>query len=197
MSSPPTKSKVANNTDNLIWVDLEMSGLDVEKERILEVSCIITDPQLDIVAEGPNLVVHQPDAILDSMDEWCTQHHGESGLTKAVRESNVSVEEAERQVLEFVSQHTVAGMSPLAGNSVHADKAFITKYMPDFAKHLHYRIVDVSTVKELCRRWYPEEFNKTPKKQLCHRALEDIKESIAELRYYRKAIFREPSDTNS
>lgn len=185
------KSNMGPNSEKcLIWVDLEMTGLDINRDEIIEIACIITDPDLNIVAEGPNLVINVRDEVLDGMDNWCKKHHGDSGLTKAVRESNISVMEAEQRVLEFVQAHTSASKCPLAGNSVHADKKFIDKYMPRLSNHLHYRIVDVSTVKELCRRWYPDAFQNAPKKAQAHRALGDIKESIKEMQYYRKSIFK-------
>jgi oligoribonuclease len=172
----------------LVWIDMEMSGLDPSTCRILEIATIITDGRLEILAEGPDLVVHQPDAVLDAMDEWCTRHHGESGLTAQVRASSVSEAEAEHQTLEFLARSTQAGASPLCGNSVHQDRRFIARYMPNLDAFLHYRLVDVSTLKELQRRWYPE--LKAPPKHETHRALDDIRESIEELRFYRAALFR-------
>jgi oligoribonuclease len=172
----------------LVWIDMEMSGLDPDTCRILEIATIITDAELSIVAEGPDLVVHQPDAVLDAMDEWCTRHHGESGLTAQVRVSTIDDAEAERRTLEFLAAWTQAGASPLCGNSVHQDRRFIGRYMPKLDAFLHYRLVDVSTIKELSRRWYPE--LKPPQKRETHRALDDIRESIAELRFYRGTLFR-------
>uniref|UniRef100_A0A8D2L1N7 RNA-binding protein 7 n=1 Tax=Varanus komodoensis TaxID=61221 RepID=A0A8D2L1N7_VARKO len=153
-----------------------MTGLDIEKDQIIEMACLITDSDLNILAEGPNLIINQPDELLDSMSEWCKEHHGKSGLTKAVRESTISLRQAEYEFLSFVRQQTPPGLCPLAGNSVHADKKFLDKHMPQFMKHLHYRIIDVSTVKELCR------------------ALDDIRESIKELRFYRNSIFKRKMD---
>ncbi|XP_053449707.1 oligoribonuclease, mitochondrial isoform X1 [Nycticebus coucang] len=134
----------------MVWVDLEMTGLDIEKDQIIEMACLITDSDLNILAEGPNLIIKQPDELLDSMSDWCKEHHGKSGLTKAVKESTITLQQAEYEFLSFVRQQTPPGLCPLAGNSVHADKKFLDKYMPQFMKHLHYRIIDVSTVKELC-----------------------------------------------
>ncbi|KXJ13072.1 Oligoribonuclease, mitochondrial [Exaiptasia diaphana] len=154
-------------------------------------ACLITDGELNVVAEAPNLVIHQPDEILNTMGEWCTKHHGESGLTDAVKASDLSLSKAEDIMVDFVKEHiTSPNICPLAGNSVHEDKRFLKKYMPRFLDYLHYRIIDVSTIKELCRRWYPIEYNGTPKKALNHRALDDIKESIRELQYYKKTIFK-------
>ncbi|XP_045139375.1 oligoribonuclease, mitochondrial-like [Portunus trituberculatus] len=189
-SNSPTPAKVPKLTERLVWVDLEMTGLDVSKEEIMEAAVIVTDSDLNIVAEGPNLVLKVEDKILDNMNDWCKEHHGKSGLTEACRKSTISLSAAEDQLLQFVANHTEKGKAPLAGNSVHADKKFLDKYMPKLMKHLHYRIVDVSTVKELCRRWYPEQFSMVPTKKVSHRALEDIKESIEELSYYKSSIFK-------
>ncbi|XP_057284280.1 oligoribonuclease, mitochondrial [Pezoporus wallicus] len=178
----------------MVWVDLEMTGLDVEKDQILEMACLITDCDLNVLAEGPNLIINQPDELLESMSDWCKEHHGKSGLTKAVKESKISLQQAEYEFLSFVRQQTPPGVCPLAGNSVHADKKFLDKYMPQFMRHLHYRIIDVSTVKELYRRWYPEEYEFAPKKAASHRALDDIRESIKELQFYRDSIFKRKTD---
>lgn len=181
---------MATDDDRLVWIDLEMSGLDVNRERILEIATIITDGQLEVLAEGPELVIHQPASLLDAMDAWNKAHHGASGLLDRVRASTLDEAEAERQTLEFVAAHVEAKAAPLAGNSVHQDRLFLAKYMPALTAHLHYRIVDVSTVKELVRRWYPEAFDARPRKKGKHRALDDIRESIEELRYYRRTAFR-------
>ncbi|XP_016397402.1 small fragment nuclease [Sinocyclocheilus rhinocerous] len=174
----------------MVWVDLEMTGLDIEKDRIIEMACIVTDSDLNIIAEGPNLIINQPDELLDGMSDWCKKHHGKSGLTQAVRDSHITLQQAEYEFLSFVRQHTPPGQCPLAGNSVHADKKFLDKYMPQFMRHLHYRIIDVSTIKELSRRWYPEEYSLAPQKKASHRALEDIQESIKELKFYRANVFK-------
>uniref|UniRef100_A0A8C7YHT9 Oligoribonuclease, mitochondrial n=1 Tax=Oryzias sinensis TaxID=183150 RepID=A0A8C7YHT9_9TELE len=174
----------------MVWVDLEMTGLDIEKDQIIEMACIITDSDLNILVEGPNLIIKQPDKLLDEMSDWCKEHHGKSGLTQAVRESKISLQQAEYEFLSFIRQHTPPGQCPLAGNSVHADKKFLEKYMPQLMHHLHYRIIDVSTIKELCRRWFPEEYKMVPYKKASHRALDDIQESIKELKFYRANIFK-------
>ncbi|TKS83871.1 Oligoribonuclease, mitochondrial [Collichthys lucidus] len=148
-----TVSMSSSMSQRMVWVDLEMTGLDVDRDRIIEMACIITDSDLNILAEGPNLIINQPDSILDGMSDWCKEHHGKSGLTQAVRDSKITLEQAEYEFLSFVRQHTPPGQCPLAGNSVHADKRFLDKYMPQFMYHLHYRIIDVSTIKELCRPW--------------------------------------------
>jgi oligoribonuclease len=173
----------------LIWIDMEMSGLDPGACAILEIAVIVTDGDLAEIAEGPDIVVHQPDGVLDAMDEWNIEHHGKSGLIARVKASVIDVEAAEAAVLDFLAAHTEPGISPLAGNSVHQDRAFIDRHMPLLAAYLHYRNVDVSTVKELSFRWYPAlpRFEKAE----AHRALSDIRESLAELRHYRENIFRE------
>lgn len=178
----------------LVWLDMEMTGLDPEREKIIEVAVIITDSDLNIVEEGPDLVVHQGPAVLNRMDQWNKKQHGGSGLIAAVRKSKVSVKEAETKVLEFLKKHCAEGKSPLCGNSVHHDKRFIIKYMPKLAKFLHYRIVDVSTVKELTKRWYSDKKNKKlPAKNGAHRAMDDVRESIEELRQLRKFFFKRSS----
>ncbi|MBX7079538.1 MAG: oligoribonuclease [Nannocystaceae bacterium] len=174
-------------TAPLVWMDLEMSGLDPDRCAILEIATIVTDAELRIVAEGPDLVIHQSDAVLDAMDEWCTKHHGDSGLTAAVRASTVSLLDAEAQTLAFVAAHCGPKAAPLCGNTIWQDRRFLVKHMPTLDAHLHYRLVDVSTIKELARRWYPQ--LDTPKKSDKHRALDDIRESIAELRFYRERLF--------
>ncbi|XP_061558992.1 small fragment nuclease isoform X1 [Phycodurus eques] len=158
----------ATLSQKMVWVDLEMTGLDIENDKIIEMTCIITDSDLNILAEGPNLIINQSDELLESMSEWCTEHHGKSGLTQAVGLSKTTLEQAECEFTSFVRQHTPPGQCPLAGNSVHADKRFLDKYMPEFMKHLHYRIIDVSTIKELCRRWFPVEYEMVPQKKATH-----------------------------
>jgi oligoribonuclease len=169
-------------------MDLEMSGLDPDQETILEIATIITDGELNILAEGPNIVVHQPDAVLDGMDEWCTQHHGVSGLTAKVRESTISMRQAEQQTLDFIKQYVPPRCSPLCGNSIHQDRRFLVRYMRELEGYVHYRNIDVSTIKELGRRWYPS--IPAPIKEAEHLALADIRESINELAYYRDNFFR-------
>lgn len=178
------------DSDRLVFMDLEMTGLDPEREFILEVATIITDGQLEIIAEGPELVIHHSDAVLAGMDAWNTEHHGKSGLTARSRESTTTVEEADRLTLEFVQKHIGAKVAPLAGNSIHQDRLFVTKYMPALTAHLHYRNVDVSTLKELVKRWSPVVYDARPSKRGSHRALGDIRESIEELRYYRQHAFK-------
>lgn len=178
-----------SKSNRMVWVDLEMTGLNVDTDKIIEIACIVTDSQLNVIAEGPHLIIHESDDLLSGMDEWCQEHHGASGLTKAVKESTISTKDAEDEVLAFVKKYTPPKVCPLAGNSVHVDKKFLDKYMPRFSDHLHYRITDVSTVKELCKRWYPDIYNGAPVKLGTHRAMEDIMESIKELKYYKNNIF--------
>ncbi len=178
--------------ERLVWIDMEMTGLDPEKERVIEIAVLVTEGDLTLVAEGPDLVIHQPDEVLEAMDEWNTEHHGESGLTERVKASDVSCEQAEEVVIAFLSEHCVPKRAVLAGNSIHQDRRFIRRYMPKLDGFLHYRQVDVSSVKELARRWYPEAFANAPKKAETHRAMDDIRESLQELAYYRKKIFQAP-----
>jgi oligoribonuclease len=174
----------------LIWLDMEMTGLDPERCQILEVATLITDHELNIVATGPDLVIHCEDEILDGMDPWCIEHHGRSGLTEASRKSTISLELAQAQTVAFIGQYCQIGQSPLCGNSIGQDRRFIARYMPELDRCLHYRSIDVSTIKELARRWYPQE--RAPQKKEGHRALDDILESLEELRFYRRAVFRAP-----
>jgi oligoribonuclease len=180
-------------SDVLVWIDMEMTGLDPQTERIIEIATILTDGQLTEIAVGPELVIHQSEAVLAAMDDWNTKHHGGSGLTQRVRESVISEGDAEAQTLAFLHAHVAVKDRPvLAGNSIHQDRRFIRRYMPGLEKRLHYRMVDVSTVKELARRWYPQVIAKQPQKRDTHRALDDIRESIEELRFYRSRVFVGP-----
>lgn len=188
----PQKVKTGKSNLNLVWIDCEMTGLDPQNDHILEIAVIITDKDLNVLAEGPNLVIHQSDEVLSGMGVWCVQTHGESGLTEKVKNSTLTLEECEKQVLEFVQEWTKKGKNCLAGNSIGQDAKFLEKHMPNLMDHLHYRIVDVSTVKELVKRWYPGDFSRKPSKKLAHRALDDILESIDELRYWREVVFKEP-----
>ncbi len=173
--------------NNLVWMDLEMTGLDPKIDTILEIATIITDGNLNIIAEGPNIVVHQPDSILDGMDEWNTTHHGASGLTARVRASKIGMTEAEQQTLDFIRLYVPENSSPLCGNSIHQDRRFLVPYMPKLEAYVHYRNIDVSTIKELGRRWYPG--IQAPLKEAEHLALADIRESIKELAFYRNNYF--------
>jgi oligoribonuclease len=173
----------------LIWIDLEMTGLNPDTDRIIEIATIITDSQLNVVAQGPVLAVHQPDAIMNSMDEWNTRTHGGSGLTQRVKESTLSEVEVERQTLQFLQQYVPKNKSPLCGNSICQDRRFLARSMPTLESYLHYRNLDVSSIKELVRRWKPEIAPGFEKKNT-HKALDDILESIAELKYYREHFFK-------
>lgn len=175
--------------DRIVWMDLEMTGLDAEKERIIEAAVLVTDGNLEVVAEGPNLVISQSEELLASMDEWNRTHHGASGLTKKVRDSSLSEADAEAQILAFLKEHCEARTAPLAGNSIHQDRRFIRRYMKQLDAFLHYRMIDVTTVKELARRWYPTVHASAPQKNETHRALDDIRESLSELSYFRKHVF--------
>ncbi|KAI8833120.1 ribonuclease H-like domain-containing protein [Chytriomyces cf. hyalinus JEL632] len=175
----------------LVWIDLEMSGLDLTKDRILEIAVIITDGDLNFIAESEDIIIQTEKSLLDGMDDWCTKHHGESGLTQSALESQISMQQAEHQILTFIKRHIPnQRVGLLAGNSVHMDKEFLRKDMPALLSHLHYRLVDVSTVKELLARWNPELLDKAPRKKMSHRALDDIRESIEELRYYKACAFK-------
>ncbi|HUH06274.1 MAG TPA: oligoribonuclease [Egibacteraceae bacterium] len=178
-------------TQPLVWVDLEMTGLDPSSDVIVEIATIVTDGALERIEEGPDLVIHQPPEALQRMIPVVAEMHATSGLTEEIARSTMTCAEAERLTLEFVRRHVpTPGAAPLAGNSVHADRAFLQRYMPSLSAHLHYRNVDVSTIKELAKRWYPDAVEGSPEKGGGHRALADIRESIEELRYYRGAVFR-------
>lgn len=174
---------------NLIWIDLEMTGLDVDRERIIEMAIIVTDPELNTLAESPVITVHQSDELLDAMDEWNTKQHGGSGLVDRVKASNTSEAEAEQTMIDFLALYVPAGVSPMCGNSVHQDRKFLLRYMPKLEAYFHYRNLDVSTLKELARRWRPDVLE-TLKKQGSHLALDDIRDSIDELKHYRDNFLR-------
>ena len=180
---------MAADAKNLIWVDIEMSGLDPEIERVLEVAIVVTDTDLNTVAEGPVLVVHQSDAVLDAMDDWNKNTHAKSGLIERVKASALTEAEVEQQLVGFLQQHVPAGVSPLCGNSVHQDRRFMVRYLPKFEAYFHYRNLDVSTLKELMRRWKPE-LAAGMTKHGKHEALADIYESIEELKYYREHFLK-------
>ena len=174
--------------NRLIWIDLEMTGHSPEQDVIIEIATIVTDADLRTIAEGPMLAIHQSDERLAGMDEWNTRQHGGSGLTQRVRESQISMADAEQQTLKFLQKHLEAGHSPMCGNSICQDRRFMARYMPKLEAFFHYRNLDVSTLKELARRWKPEVLNGMKKKS-SHLALDDIKDSIEELRYYRGKFF--------
>ncbi len=190
MSSPQAPSALLAKSDqNLVWVDCEMSGLDPEKERLLEIAVVITGPNLQPRIEGPVLVIHQSDALLDGMDAWNKGTHGKSGLINKVKASTLTEAEAERQLLEFVARYVPKGASPLCGNTISQDRRFLVKYMPKLEAWLHYRNLDVSTLKELAKRWKPAVYSGFKKAQ-SHTALADVHESIEELVHYREHLLK-------
>lgn len=173
----------------LIWIDLEMTGLDTTSDHIIEIATVVTDKELNILAEGPVLAIHQPDTVLNAMDNWNRKQHGSSGLIDRVRMSALTVEEAEKQTLAFLSQWVNARDSPMCGNSICQDRRFMAREMPKLEAYFHYRNLDVSTLKELARRWMPQVYDGI-KKSSTHLAMDDIRESISELRYYRETMLR-------
>lgn len=177
------------NTNNLIWIDLEMTGLNPEHDHIIELATIVTDGDLRVVAEGPVFALHQPDELLNGMDEWNTRQHNSSGLVERVRESDVTESEAEAQTITFLRQYVTEGKSPMCGNSVWQDRRFLARYMPSLEKYFHYRMIDVSTVKELALRWTPKIYSGFQKESR-HLAQDDIRDSISELQYYREHFFK-------
>lgn len=174
---------------NLVWIDMEMSGLNPDADRVLELAAVVTDAQLEVIAEGPVLVVHQPDRVLDGMDHWNTATHGRSGLTQRVRESALDEAAAQQRMLEFLSTLVPAGKAPMCGNSICQDRRFMARWLPALEAFFHYRNVDVSTIKELARRWAPAVVRSFEKRSR-HEALADIYESIDELKHYRQHLFK-------
>ena len=185
--------------DKLVWIDCEMTGLRLGTDKLIEIAALVTDSELNVLGEGVDIVIHAEDDALAAMPDVVTKMHENSGLTDEVRKSTVTLAEAEQQVLAYIREHVpVAGTAPLAGNSIATDRGFIARDMPDLDTYLHYRMIDVSSIKELSRRWYPRIYFGQPEKGLAHRALADIKESIRELKYYRKTAFvSEPGPSTS
>ena len=175
--------------DALVWVDLEMTGLDPDRDRVIEIATIVTDPHLEVIAEGPVLAIHQPEAVLAGMDEWNQRTHGQSGLLDRVRGSTLDEAAVAQQTIAFLSRYVQPGSSPMCGNSICQDRRFMARHLPGLEAFFHYRNLDVSTIKELARRWRPDVLNGY-RKQGTHLALDDIRESIAELRHYRASFFR-------
>ena len=178
---------MTQSTENLIWIDLEMTGLDTDNDYIIEIATVITDNQLNTLAEGPVMAIHQEDSILQAMDEWNTRQHTKSGLVDRVRNSKHSVSDAENLTLEFVKKFVPQKVSPMCGNSICQDRRFLHRLMPRLEQYFHYRNLDVSTLKELAKRWYPNQ--KSFDKESSHLALDDIRDSINELKYYRDTFF--------
>jgi len=173
-----------------VWIDCEMTGLDLGKDKLIEVAALVTDPQLNVLGEGIDLVIHADDAALDAMPQVVREMHAKSGLTDEVRRSTVTMAEAEQAVLAYVKEFVAnPSRAPLCGNSIATDRGFLARDMPTLDSYLHYRMIDVSSIKELCRRWYPRVYFGQPAKGLAHRALADIRESIRELEYYRRTVF--------
>jgi oligoribonuclease len=176
--------------DRLVWADCEMTGLDLRRDALIEIAVLVTDSELRVLDEGVDIVITAPDELLDGMQPVVREMHANSGLTEAVRASTTTVAEAEQQVLDYLRKHVPEARTvPLCGNSIATDRAFLARDMPELDAFLHYRMVDVSSIKELCRRWYPRVYFSQPQKGLAHRALADVKESIRELRYYRSTVF--------
>jgi oligoribonuclease len=184
--------------DRLVWADCEMTGLDLRRDALIEIAVLVTDSELRVLDEGVDIVITAPDELLDGMQQVVREMHASSGLTEAVRASTTTVAEAEQMVLDYLRKHVPdARTVPLCGNSIATDRAFLARDMPELDAFLHYRMVDVSSIKELCRRWYPRVYFSQPQKGLTHRALADIKESIRELRYYRGTVFVPPPGPTS
>ncbi len=186
------ESTAKSGSGKLVWMDLEMTGLEPDRDTIIEMATLITDGELNVIAEGPEIVVRQDAKLFDGMDDWNREHHTKSGLWAKVITSEISLEEAEKRTLDFLKQHLGPREAPLAGNSVWQDRRFLARYMKQLEGFLHYRLVDVSTIKELAGRWYPKV--RFTKRKGAHRALDDIIESLDEMRFYRQALFRTPEE---
>lgn len=180
---------MAQNADNLIWIDLEMTGLDTQNDFIIEIATIVTDSELNTLAEGPIIAIRQSEKIMRAMDDWNTNQHGSSGLTQRVLNSSTKVETAEKETIEFLSQFVAKGVSPMCGNTICQDRRFMARLMPELEAYFHYRSLDVSSLKELAKRWAPD-VAKGVKKEGSHLAMDDIRDSINELRYYREHLFK-------
>jgi len=180
---------MAADENNLIWIDLEMTGLDSGNDHIIEIATIVTDAELEVLAEGPMIAIHQPQAVMDGMDDWNTKQHGRSGLTQRVLKSEYTAAEAERETLAFLQRWVPKGKSPMCGNTICQDRRFMARLMPELEDYFHYRNLDVSTLKELARRWAPKVYAGF-KKESTHLALQDIKDSIAELKHYREHFLK-------
>lgn len=188
--SKTSQSKTKMTQQNLIWIDLEMTGLDPQTDTILEIATVITDKDLNVLADGPNLAIYQSDAVLKGMNKWCITQHGKSGLTERVKTSDTSMQSAEQQTINFLKQWVKKGESPMCGNSICQDRRFLVEYMPKLEEFFHYRHIDVSTLKELSKRWKPA-VEKDMEKDSAHLALGDVYDSIDELKHYRKFFIKE------
>lgn len=178
-----------SSNHNLIWIDLEMTGLNPDQDTIIEIATLVTNSDLQVIAEGPTLAIHQPEEIMGAMDEWNTRQHGQSGLTERVFESRVTMAQAASETLAFLGEHIMASRSPMCGNSICQDRRFLARHMPELERFFHYRNLDVSTIKELAKRWRPDVLAGV-QKQGAHLAMDDIKDSIMELRHYRQHFFQ-------
>ncbi|XP_043275957.1 oligoribonuclease, mitochondrial isoform X2 [Venturia canescens] len=176
--------------DKIVWMDMEMTGLELDTCHILEVACLVTDSKLNVISDEFSTVIHQPDDVLACMGKWCREQHEKAGLTEASRKSKISLKSAETDLLKFVKTYVPEKKCPLAGNSVYMDRMFLAKYMPTVDQYLHYRIIDISSIKELNRRWNYQVYKNAPKKSFKHRAIDDIRESIKELQYYKENFFK-------
>ncbi|XP_062711784.1 oligoribonuclease, mitochondrial-like [Aedes albopictus] len=180
---------VVPSADNIVWIDLEMTGLDVNRDRILEIGCIITDKDLNILARGPGIAIHESEEVLAGMNDWCQSNHAKTGLIQAVRDSKIGLAQAEQLVLDVVKKYCPEKACPLAGCTVHMDRMFLWRYMPRLLEYLHFRTVDITTVKELCKRWNIKVFRACPRNKDAHRALDDVEESIQHMRYFKQKMF--------
>jgi oligoribonuclease len=189
---------VAEREGRLVWIDCEMTGLDLRRDALIEVAAIVTNPELEPLDEGIDVIIHAHDDVLDTMVPFVRDMHASSGLTESVRASTTNLGDAEKLVLDYVKSHVPeAKVAPLCGNSIATDRGFLARDMPDLDEHLHYRMIDVSSLKELAKRWYPRVYQSQPEKGLAHRALADIRESILELAYYRQTLFVPPPGPSS
>jgi len=184
-----TQTAQSSKANNLVWIDLEMTGLEPERDTIIEIATVVTDPELNIIAEGPTFAIAKPKVVMDEMGEWCTKQHGSSGLTQRVLESTTTMQEAEQKTIEFLQQYAEPGESPMCGNSIHQDRRFLVKEMPRLEQFFNYRHLDVSSLKVLAKNWYPD-VAKSLKKGGSHLAMDDIKDSINELKHYREHMLK-------
>lgn len=182
--------KLLADESAIVWMDLEMTGLNPISDKIIEIACLITDKDLNVLTDGLSFTINQPKEIFDQMNEWCIKQHGESGLVEKCLKSDITLERAESMLLVYLQKYVPKGKCPLAGNSIYMDRLFLRHQMSSVDNYLHYRVIDISSIKELCRRWRPDLIKSTPKKRLLHRSLEDLQDSIDELKYYRNTFFK-------